>query len=151
MRDYAEKYLSATQEFLAVVKNLKEKQLDVSTADDWTPRQVIHHLADSEAQSYARLRRLIAEPGTIIQGYDESKWADSETLGYQTQPIESALLVFSAVRQASYELITRLSPDQLENAGEHTESGTYTVLKWLETYSNHPREHADQIRTTLKN
>lgn len=32
----------------------------------------MHALATCEAQSYARLRRLIAEPGTQIQGYDES-------------------------------------------------------------------------------
>lgn len=36
-------------------------------------RQVIHHVADSATQSYARLRRLLAEPlGSIIQGDDES-------------------------------------------------------------------------------
>ena len=37
---------------------------------------VIHHVADSETNSYVRLRRLMAEPaGTAIQGYDEAQWA----------------------------------------------------------------------------
>ena len=38
---------------------------------------------DSEAQSYARLGRLVAEPGTSIQGYDEAKWAENQDLGYK--------------------------------------------------------------------
>jgi hypothetical protein len=40
----------------------------VHAENEWSARQCIHHMADSEAQSYARLRRLVAEPeGSIIQ------------------------------------------------------------------------------------
>jgi hypothetical protein len=90
---------------------------------------------------------LIAEPGTQIQGYDEGGWGENETLGYKVLPIELSLAVFSAVRASSLEIIKRLSPPQLENAGTHTESGEYTVKKWLETYINHPLEHAAQIQS----
>ena len=75
IKDLAAEYEASTQLFLQLVNSLKESDLDLSDAEGWTPRQVIHHVADSEAQSYARLRRLIAEPGTQIQGYDEGKWA----------------------------------------------------------------------------
>jgi hypothetical protein len=76
MNEFADKYKIATKEFLDLVEKLSEKDLDKTDAEGWSPRQVIHHMADSEAQSYARLRRLIAEPGTTIQGYDEGKWAE---------------------------------------------------------------------------
>ena len=66
-------------------RSLSEKDLDKTDSEGWSPRQVIHHMADSEAQSYARLRRLIAEPGTTIQGYDEGKWAEDPTLGYKSE------------------------------------------------------------------
>ena len=84
MNNFAEEYRAATEQFLNLVHSLKSSDLDKSDSDGWTPRQIIHHLADSEAQSYARLRRLIAEPGSIIQGYNENKWAESPTLGYTT-------------------------------------------------------------------
>mgnify|MGYP003342007699 CR=1 FL=1 len=149
MSTQAEQYKKATEEFLNLVNSLKSSDLDKSDAEGWTPRQVIHHMADSESQSYARLRRLIAEPGTIIQGYDEGLWAENSTLGYKDQPVETAIAIFKAVRQGSYELISRLSAEQLLNAGTHSESGHYTVEKWLQSYTNHPVDHANQIRKQI--
>ena len=150
MQEFAEKYQKATQEFLNLVAQISPNQLDKADKEGWTPRQVIHHLADSEAQSYSRLRRLIAEPGTLIQGYDENKWAESSKLGYKSEDVQSSLEVFKAVRQASYELIKRLSEKDLEISGTHSESGAYSVGKWIKTYTNHPLDHANQIREQLK-
>ena len=150
MQELAEKYQKATQEFLNLVAQISPNQLDKADKEGWTPRQVIHHLADSEAQSYSRLRRLIAEPGSLIQGYDENKWAESSKLGYKSEDIKSAIEVFKAVRQASYELIKRLSEKDLEIEGTHSESGAYSIGKWIKTYTNHPLDHANQIREQLK-
>jgi uncharacterized damage-inducible protein DinB len=144
---FASQYENATREFLNTVQGLSDADLDVSNSGAWTARQVIHHVADSEAQSYARLRRLIAEPGTQIQGYDEGGWGENETLGYKVLPMENSIDVFKAVRYSSLAIIKRLSVTQLENSGIHTESGQYTIKTWLETYINHPLEHAAQIRS----
>ena len=142
-------YESATQEFLVVVNALSDAQLDHREGEGWSPRQVIHHVADSEAQSYARLRRLIVEPGTQIQGYDESAWGEHKTLGYTELPIEIAINVFSAVRASSLEILKRLRPEQLNNSGIHSESGEYSINTWLDTYIKHPSEHASQITIGL--
>ena len=82
LKNAADSYAQSTEEFLRVANLLSEAELDVSNPGSWSARQIIHHVADSEAQSYARLRRLIAEPGTHIQGYDEASWGENETLGY---------------------------------------------------------------------
>ena len=149
IQELAATYEASTQAFLSLVSSLKESDLDRADAEGWTPRQVIHHVADSEAQSYARLRRLIAEPGTIIQGYDEGKWASNPTLGYSELDVAGAIAIFTAVRKASHQLILRLSPGELENSGIHSESGEYSIHTWIETYTNHPLDHANQIRQQL--
>ena len=149
LKDAVNSYAQATAEFLNVANELTESQLDASHSGGWSARQVIHHVADSEAQSYARLRRLIAEPGTQIQGYDEASWGENETLGYKELPVAPSLEVFKAVRASSLEIIKRLNLRQLENAGIHSESGEYTIKNWLETYTRHPSEHAAQIRSGL--
>jgi uncharacterized damage-inducible protein DinB len=118
---YANEYEAATNIFLDAVKKLNPADLDKPKSDGWNARQVIHHLADSESQSCARLKRLVAEPGTTIQGYDENKWAQSSTLGYKELPIENSIALFKASRAASLEIIKRLSVEQLSNAGVHTE------------------------------
>ena len=142
---YANDYEAATNYFLSAVDKLNLADLDKPKSDGWNARQVIHHLADSESQSCARLKRLIAEPGTMIQGYDENKWADALTLGYKELPIENSLALFKASRAASVEIIKRLTIEQLSNAGVHTESGAYDVRKWLKSYINHPKDHAKQL------
>ena len=146
MKEFAEQYLIATKTFLDLVESLTSEQLDVANSEGWNARQVIHHMADSEAQSYARLRRLIAEPGTSIQGYDEGLWAENTTLSYKKHEIESSLEVFKAVRKSSYELLLRIDDSLLSNKCIHTESGEYSVKDWLNSYIKHPVDHANQIR-----
>jgi hypothetical protein len=147
LKDGVNSYAQATKEFLSVANELTESQLDSSHSGGWSARQIIHHVADSEAQSYARLRRLIAEPGTQIQGYDEASWGENKTLGYKDLPIAQSLEVFKAVRASSLEIIKRLTPTQLDNLCTHSESGEYTIKTWLETYISHPLEHAEQIKS----
>ena len=141
----AAEYEAATNLFLEAVKEINLADLDKPKKDVWNARQVIHHLADSESQSCARLKRLIAEPGSMIQGYDENIWAQNTTLGYTVLPIENSLALFKAARNASLETIKRLSVEQLSNAGIHTESGAYDLKKWFSSYINHPRDHAEQL------
>jgi len=62
IREAAAAYESATQFFLNLARGVTPELLDVRHENGWSARQVIHHMADSEAQSYARLRRLVAEP-----------------------------------------------------------------------------------------
>ncbi len=144
-----DQYRQATDLFIATASGLTVPDLDAPRENGWTARQVIHHVADSEAQSYARLRRLIAEPGTVIQGYDEALWGENVTLGYQELPIENSLAVFAAVRASSLDILKRLSVSQLQNSGVHSESGEYTLEKWLATYIKHPIEHAQQMKSGI--
>ena len=147
-----EEYESATNYFINVANNLSQTDLDKKEADGWSARQVIHHMADSEAQSYARLRRLLAEPeGSIIQGYDEAAWAECSTLGYEELPIENSFAVFTSVRAASLDILRRITESDLSKFGMHTETGKYTLEKWINTYSKHPIDHANQILNAIGN
>ncbi len=103
---------------------------------------VVHHLADSETNSYLRLRKLLAEDDAQIQGYDEARFA--EVLHYD-RPIEHSLAVFGAVRASSGELLDRLTDDDWARTGTHSESGVYSVEDWLAIYADHAMDHAEQI------
>ncbi|MHB1209670.1 MAG: DinB family protein [Acidimicrobiales bacterium] len=146
----ARDYEASTDALLQQVERVTEANIDNHTLEGWSARQIVHHVADSEAQSYARLRRLLGEPiGSVIQGYDEAAWAQCERLGYQELAIENSLNVFIAVRAASLDIVKRLTPDDLERYGEHSESGRYSVAMWLDIYTRHPREHAAQLVEAL--
>jgi hypothetical protein len=128
----------------AALADMTDADLDHPAPDGgWTARQVVHHLADSEATAYVRLRRLIAEDNPFIQGYDEPEYA--RRLHYD-RPIASSLAVLRGVRAASLDLLESLTPAEWERGGTHEESGAYSVGRWLEIYAGHSHDHADQIR-----
>src|SRR5664280_96496 len=75
-------YEAPTQMLLETARCVNEDRIDHRVPGGWSARQIIHHVADSETQSFVRLRRLIAEPeGSLIQGYDEAAWARTTCVG----------------------------------------------------------------------
>ena len=142
-------YETGAAAFAAAVDGLTDAQLDREPHDGgWSARRVAHHVADSETNSYIRLRRLVAEDDPLIIGYDEERWADH--LHYD-RPIASAVAVVHAVRAASLELMRSLGPDEWARAqGRHSDAGVYTLDTWLDTYVRHPREHAEQILRAVR-
>jgi hypothetical protein len=150
METFALEYETATKEFLETVGSLSNSNLDISDNQGWSPRQIIHHMADSETQSYARLRRLIAEPNTEIQGYDENVWSESSVLGYRVLAIDLSLDVIRAVRNSSCEIIRRLPDEFINNTCFHSEIGKFSIGDWISTYTKHPIDHSNQIKALLK-
>ena len=109
----------------------------------WTPREIVHHLADSEMTSAIRLRLLVTGPKALITGYDQNAFARCL---YYDRPIAHSLDAFRAARSTTGELLDRLNETDWQQEGTHSEIGRYTVDKWLEIYAAHAHEHARQIR-----
>jgi hypothetical protein len=109
----------------------------------WSPREIVHHLADSEMTSAIRLRLLIAQDEPALLGYDQEAFVRRL---YSDRPIEPSLAAFAGARAATAPLLRRLSEAEWQRAGTHSESGRYAVEDWLRIYSGHAHDHADQIR-----
>ena len=139
-----QRYAGGYAEVQAALADISADEMDNQDSDGWTARQVVHHLADSEMTSAMRLRKLIAENNPVIQGYDEELYA--KTLYYDVRPIESSLLALRAARESTLSILEQLSAEQWARQGWHTESGPYSVDRWLEIYAAHAHDHAEQIR-----
>ena len=88
-------------------------------------------------------------PGSLLMGYDDAAWANSPITGYGVLPIEHAVTLFGALRQRSHDLLVRLVDGDLDRFAEHAETGRYTLVTWLESYTQHPREYVAQLREAL--
>jgi len=110
---------------------------------EWNPREIVHHLADSEMTSAIRLRKLLAEPYPVMQAYDQDRYAD--VLHYQARPIEPSLQAFRYARESTAQLLERMSEADWRKLGWHSESGSYHTERWLEIYATHAHGHAEQI------
>lgn len=144
-RPLLDRFRTGFAEVERATADITSDELDRAAPDGgWSARQVVHHLADSEATAYIRLRRLIAEDEPVIVGYNEPEYA--RRLHYE-RPVGTSLAVLGAVRAASLELLESLTDAEWDRHGTHSESGPYSVDDWLRIYAGHSHDHADQIRT----
>ena len=116
---------------------------------EWSVYEVLIHLADSESNAALRARKLIAEPGGMLMGYDQDKWAVE--LDYHDQNYEDALNIVRLVRKTIYELLKKQPEDVFGHSVKHPEyDEPYTFEKWLNIYSEHIPGHIEQIRNNYK-
>ncbi len=149
LKDYAQSYADSTAAFLTAVELISSENIDKANYAGWTPRQIVHHMAAGESQSFARLCRILAQPGTQILGYDEQAWSECQELGYRTFPIESSLALFRASRNSSLEIIKNLTDADLSKSAIHSERGNFSLEEWLRIYTKHPVDHANQLREAI--
>jgi len=117
--------------------------------EKWSIHEIIVHIADSEANSYIRCRRFVAEPGSAVLGYDQDKWAAA--LNYHEQSTDDALQLFKYLRKASYDLIKNIPDEVWETATVvHSENGVTSFEKWLTIYEEHIPVHIRQMKRNLE-
>src|SRR5215211_3679685 len=93
----------------AAVSGLSPEQLDTPYREGgWTVRQVVHHLADSHLNSYARFRLALTEDEPTIKTYHEDKWA--ELYDARTAPIEVSLALLESLHERWGLLLKSLTP-----------------------------------------
>jgi len=137
------KYREGHRVVAEALDGITDEELDRSQSGEWTPRQIAHHLADSEMMSAIRIRRLLAEDNPVIYGYDEATFAARLT---SDRPVESSLEAMRWARETSSQLLERMTEDDWKIVGTHTESGRYGTEDWLRIYAAHAHDHADQIK-----
>ena len=115
------------------------------SADEWSVHEIIVHMGDSESMAALRVRKLIAEPGSRLMGYEEAKWAGA--LDYQHQDLECALDIIRLARRTTYSLLNTLPDEIFQHSVVHPEyTGPYTFDQWLDIYSRHISEHVEQMK-----
>jgi uncharacterized damage-inducible protein DinB len=113
----------------------------------WSVMEIVVHMTDSELIGAGRIRLAIAQPGAQFVGYNQDRWA--EALAYQKYAIEDLNVVldlFQRLRETSYFLLARPTPDEWVNRGGiHPEYGAITLRNLLELYADHGERHIGQI------
>lgn len=137
------RYRSGHQAVSEALAGIEDDELDRSASGEWTPRQIAHHLADSEMTSAIRLRLLLAHDAPVIHGYDEVEFARVLT---RDRPIAPSIEAVRWARESTAQILERLTEDEWKRKGTHSESGPYSVENWLEIYAAHAHDHAAQIR-----
>jgi uncharacterized damage-inducible protein DinB len=128
----------------AVVTDLDDAQLDTPyRPGGWTVRQLVHHIADSHANSYIRFMLALNEEGRTVSLYDQDRWASNPFV--RTGPIELSLALLDGIH-ARWAATLRLADDAaFGRTIEHPEWGTMSVGDLLCLYDWHSRHHLAHI------
>lgn len=144
-----ESYGQAPEMLEEALKQFPKEMWQFKPAPDrWSVHEILVHLADSEANSYIRARRFVAEPGQTVMAYDQDAWA--KKLDYHAQSTDEAIALFRALRKSTYNFIRALPDAAWSHTVQHPESGTMTFDRWLDIYDRHTPGHIAQMQKNLE-
>ena len=126
------------------VARLTRKQLETPYRDGgWTARQVIHHLADSHLNCYARFRLALTEERPTIKAYDEKLWA--ELPDAKAGPIDASIALIEGMHARWVALMRSMTPEQFARTFVHPERGEMALERTARLYAWHCRHHLAHI------
>ncbi len=110
-----------------------------SNLGQWTIRELIWHIVDSDIILADRMRRVIAEDKPALIGFDESAFV--QRLFYDQRALELAVKLFEVNRLVMADILRRLQPSDFERIGIHNEAGPLTLRQLLEKSVAHLLHH----------
>ena len=113
----------------------------------WSVSEILAHLADTEIVFGYRLRAILGEPGSPIQGFDQDKWA--RAMSYGKSDARKSLERFNSFRKANLDLLKSLSPAQWKYHGMHSERGEESIETIAKLCAGHDINHLRQIEKIL--
>lgn len=108
---------------------------------EWSPRQIVHHLADNEAVNAVRLRSILTEDTPEIFGYDSDHW----TRFFDVETVPEALHRFAVQRDNTVRVLRGLSHEDLDRTGLLSYRGAETVRVLAAVLAGHDLSHLDQL------
>jgi uncharacterized damage-inducible protein DinB len=131
------------------IKHLSKKQMRKKPASDkWSIAEIIAHLADTEVVASWRMRLVLGNNGTSIQGFDQDVWAT--TFRYEDQDPTESLRTFRVLRQGNLSLLKRVPRKLWQNHGMHSERGKETIGHIVQLYAGHDLNHLQQVKSIAK-
>lgn len=110
---------------------------------EWSPHELVIHLADADVNGYLRFRKLVAEPGATVPGYEQDAWA--ARLDYHTQDADLAIELMARLRALTHPILESLDDALWSHMVTHAERGPWTMEDWLRTYTDHVTDHLRQM------
>lgn len=130
------------------VDGLKDAQLDTPYREGgWTIRQLVHHLADSNINSYVRFKLAVTEDNPTIKPWEQSDWAVLEDAMKLPVDVSVKLLENLHIRWVAF--LRSMSADDMKRTFLHPEGGIVSVEQNIWNYSWHSLHHIAQISSSL--
>lgn len=142
-------YKEATDNFIAAATAVPAEKLHKApTNDEWSPANIIHHLADTEAHFYIRYLKILTEDVPLTDFFDENVYP--VRLKYEKRSVENSLRLLSSLRESFYNIMSNFDPDEWERKGRNTDVGEYPIIALIKKSRTHIKDHLNQLNEALK-
>ena len=127
----------------AAAAGLNDSQLDTPYREGgWTPRQVVHHVADSHMNAFIRTKLTLTEDRPTIKPYDQDAWAN---LADARLPLAVSFAILDAVHERWVTVLRTVGDPEGAREFVHPEHGGRTLDWMIALYAWHGRHHTGHI------
>jgi uncharacterized damage-inducible protein DinB len=143
-RDLIEQYEAGGEKLRRAVAGLTPDELRARPGPGvWSALEVVVHLADSDAISIDRMKRIITEDTPPLLYADETAYV--ERLHPHVQDLEDALVLFEVGRRQWARVLRRLPDAAFQREGIHNRKGAVTLGSLVASYVTHPDDHLEFV------
>jgi hypothetical protein len=139
-RDLIEQYVAGGEKLRRAVAGLTPEELRARPGPGaWSALEVVAHLADSDAISIDRMKRIVTEDAPPLLYADETAYV--ERLHPHDQDPEDALVLFEVGRRQWARVLRRLPDAAFLREGVHNRKGAVTLGGLVASYVTHLDDH----------
>jgi len=134
--------------FVKIAKSISSEKLHKSPVnDEWSPANIIHHMADSEAHFYIRYLRVLTENAPTTEFFDENVYP--ELLHYEKRDVNASIALIESIRASSVSLFNNFSEKDWQRKGFTSEGKEFVLIALIKKGRSHITDHANQLNETL--
>jgi hypothetical protein len=138
---------------MAIFRRLTPEQWQQPVPSDegaeWRARDVLAHVAVSEAGQLGQITRLLEGGVTVPDDFDLNRF-NRRSVQKQAEAAEAELL---AIIERDYAKVLStmetVADGDLDKAGRHARGDTITVAQFFHRVTEHRRQHAEQVAEAL--
>jgi uncharacterized damage-inducible protein DinB len=139
-RKLIEEYVACGPRLKKAVAGLNAEDLTARPGPGkWSILELIVHLADSDAISIDRMKRILTEENPQLLYADETAYADR--LCSHEQSLDDALTLMEVGRRQFARVLRKLPDEAFARRGTHNRRGAMTVGELVEDYIEHVNHH----------
>ena len=135
--------------FIEIAKSASSEKLHRSAQnDEWSPANIIHHIADAEAHFYIRYLRLLTENVPTTEFFDEEVYP--ELLHYEKRDVNASIALIEGIRAASISLFGNFNAEDWQRKGLTPDGKEFVLIAAIKKARTHINDHANQLSTALQ-
>lgn len=139
-RTLIDRYEQAPAKLRAACAGLTRDELTARPGPGkWSILEVVVHIADSDAISIDRMKRILTEDDPPLLYADETAYVDR--LFTHDQDLEDALALLEVGRRQWARVLRRLPDEAFVRTGRHNRRGAVSLGQLVGDYINHIDEH----------